>query len=311
MLHFENMNDALKTFKALSAPIRIEIMKILYAEKDCNLNDIAKRLGLTNSAISLHVRQLEQSGLIEVHTTSGKRGSMKLCKPKYDMLVVDMAPKGGEALSYTDDIEIGYYSGCKVNPTCGIATHTQIIGEFDDPRYFSYPERFQAAVLWMGSGFIEYNLPNRLKPLETLTEFQISFELSSECPGICEDYPSDIHFSVNGIPLGFWISPGDFGARRGRFSPDWWNTNVNHYGLLKTLTVNREGTFIDGGNRISSVTVEELGINHQSPIVFRFSVPEDAVNCGGLTLFGSGFGDYNQPIRLRLSYHSQRQNLNL
>lgn len=305
MLHYENMTDALEVFKALSAPVRLEILRILYEDTDTNLNTLAQRLGLTNSAISLHIRQLEAAGLIEVHTTSGKRGSMKICKPRHDMLVVNLAPKTGGELCYTDDIEIGYYSDCKINPTCGIATENQIIGEFDDPRYFSYPKRFQAGILWMGSGYIEYNLPNQLKPREELTEFQLSFEISSECPGSCDDYPSDIYFSVNGISLGFWISPGDFGGRRGRFTPEWWNTGVNHYGLLKTLTVNDEGTFIDG-NRISEVTVQDLKLNYQTPIAFRFTVPEDAQHCGGLTLFGSGFGDYNQPLRLKLSYTTER-----
>ena len=46
-----------KTFKALSAPMRLKIMEILYEDGDKNLNDLANMLGLTNSAISLHIKK--------------------------------------------------------------------------------------------------------------------------------------------------------------------------------------------------------------------------------------------------------------
>jgi predicted transcriptional regulator len=307
MLHFENMANAIEVFKALSAPARIQILELLYQNKDMNLNDLAQKLGLTNSAISMHIKQLEEAGLIEIRTTSGKRGSMKICRPIHDMLAVNLAPSENEELCYCDDIEIGFFTNYKISPTCGIATVTEIIGELDDPKYFSFPQRYNASILWFANGFIEYTLPNRLKPREELSEFRLSFEIASECPGVCDDYPSDIHFSINEIPLGFWISPGDFGNRRGRFTPDWWGNSLNQFGLLKTLTVNEKGTFIDGSSKISDVTVKDLNINHQTPIIFRFSVPEETPHCGGLTLFGTGFGDYGRPMKLRLSYKTDRE----
>lgn len=65
MLHYHSLSEAQNLFKVLSAPMRIKIMELLYEGGDRNLNDLANKLGLTNSAVSLHVKALESAGLIE------------------------------------------------------------------------------------------------------------------------------------------------------------------------------------------------------------------------------------------------------
>ena len=65
MLHFNSMNEASEIFKALSAPMRLRIMELIYEDDNKSLNDIANILKLTNSAISLHIKKLEEVGLIE------------------------------------------------------------------------------------------------------------------------------------------------------------------------------------------------------------------------------------------------------
>lgn len=304
MLYFNSLKDASEVIKALSAPMRLKIMEIIYEDGDKNLNELANMLNLTNSAISLHIKKLQDAGLIEIHTMSGKRGSMKICKPAHDMITINLRPENSEKQSYTDDISVGCYSSCSVEPTCGLATSEKIIGEFDDPRYFFFPEHFNAEILWFTNGYVEYNFPNHLIAGQKLTELKISFEISSECPGFNEDFPSDIYFSINDIPLGFWISPGDFGARKGRFNPDWWPDPCNQYGRLKTLSVNDKGTFIDSGVKISDVTIHDLNIDYLSTISFKFSAPADTKNSGGLTIFGKNFGDYNQSIKVQSFYET-------
>lgn len=301
MLYLQSIKDAEEVFKALGTPMRVRIMELI-SEKDMSMNDLAEALGLTNSAISLHVSKLESAGLVSIRTTSGKRGIMKIVKPVYGRLIVDLVPQAKPRHCYQDEIEVGHFSNCEAHPTCGLATTGTIIGELDDPRVFSYPDRFMAGILWIGYGSISYMFPNRLCAGQKLTELQISFEISSECPEINEDYPSDIYFDINGIPLGKWISPGDFGAHKGMLSPAWWPPLLNQYGLLKTLIINSDGTFIDGTHKISKTTVEDLHIDYNSFINFTFSVPKDTANCGGLTLFGEKFGDYSQNIRVKVYY---------
>lgn len=302
MLYLHSLSESEEIFKALSTPMRLRIMELIYQNDQLSMNDLAEALDLTNSAISLHVSKLESAGLVTIKTTSGKRGIMKIVQPVYSRLIVDMAPQSAPRHCYQDEIYVGQYTSCDIHPTCGLATSANIIGELDDPRVFSYPERFNAGVLWLGYGSITYNLPNRLHAGETLEELQISFEISSECPEFNEDYPSDIHFSINGKNLGKWISPGDYGARRGILSPYWWPELLNQYGLLKTLVINSEGTFIDGTHRISKTTIEDLNIDYNSVIHLTFAVPKDTANCGGMTLFGEDFGDYNQNIRVKAYY---------
>ena len=304
MLYLHSLSEAEEIFKALSTPMRLRILELIYENDQLSMNDLAKALGLTNSAISLHVSKLEDAGLVAIHTTSGKRGVMKIVRPVYSRLLVDMAPQAKPRHCYTDDISVGHFISCDVHPTCGLATPTNIIGELDNPKVFSYPERFEADIVWIGYGSLTYNLPNRLNPGQSLHELQISFEISSECPEFNQDYPSDIHFFINDIPLGTWVSPGDYGARRGIISPYWWPELLNQYGLLKSLIINENGTFIDGTMRISKTKIQDLHIDHNSSICFTFSVPQDTANCGGLTLFGEKFGDYSQAIRVKAYYDS-------
>ena len=302
MLYFRSISEAENVFKALSTPMRLKIMEMIYKDYSMSMNDLAESLGLTNGAISMHVSKLEEAGLVRIKITSGKRGAMKIVRPRYDRLMIDLAPAKEAKHCYIDDIRIGYYTTCHGTPTCGLATNKDIIGSLDDPRVFSFPERFQAGILWFASGYVEYNLPNHLQAGQILNELQISFEISSECPDTNEDYPSDIYFHLNDIPLGVWISPGDYGGRPGYVSPAWWPEALNQYGLLKTLIINSEGCFIDGTKKISDIKVQDLHIDYNSYITFRFEVPKDTTNCGGCTLFGEDFGDHNQALRVKMYY---------
>lgn len=303
MLYKESIAEAEDVFKALSTPMRLKIMELIY-EDDLSMNDLAEKLELTNSAVSLHVKTLEQAGLVTIRSTSGKRGVMKIVKPTYSRLIVDLSPQKKPRHCYQDEISVGHFTSCDVHPTCGLSNSSIIIGELDSPKVFSYPERYSAGILWIGYGSISYTLPNRLTAGQKLEELQVSFEISSECPETNEDYPSDIHFDINGIKLGKWVSPGDFGSRKGILSPAWWPELLNQYGLLKTLIINHEGTFIDGSQRISKTTIDDLNIDYNSSITLTFSVPKDTANCGGLTLFGSSFGDYNQDIKIKAYYEN-------
>lgn len=304
MLYLSNLEEAQAVIKALSAPMRMEIMKILYQTPGVSMNYLAQALGLTNSAVTMHISKLAGAGLVTIETASGKHGTMKCINPSHDRIVIDMIPKKEQDAQdyYLDDIKIGYFTSCSITPTCGLSTPEKLIGALDDTRAFTFPEHFDAGILWFTSGYVEYGLPNHLQAGQYLKELQISFEISSEYPGFNKDYPSDIHFSLNGIFLGVWVSPGDYGDRRGHISPTWWPESLNQYGLLKTLIINRDGTFMDGGQKLSPVTIDCLQIDYNSLLTFRIEVPEDTANCGGCTLFGEQFGDYNQAIRVKAFY---------
>ncbi|MCI1209533.1 MAG: winged helix-turn-helix transcriptional regulator [Treponema sp.] len=284
--------------KALSSENRIQILQLIAKNKDINYNELASALNITNGTVTHHMKILEEADLVEYKYAPGVRGSQKNCMIKDYQFMIDILSAPDPGHMYETEIPIGNFTQYSIAPTCGLANRTAVIGKIDDPRYFADPGVTEAAILWFTKGFVEYRIPNYLEKGQKLSELQLSFEISSEAPGYCDTWPSDIYFSVNGISLGFWTSPGDFGGEKGLLTPDWWDPNWNSYGLLKLLTINREGTFIDGG-KISDTNVGNLAIEPGSTVLFRFSVPEDAKHVGGCTLFGKGFGNYNQNIKIR------------
>lgn len=300
MIHITNLNESLPLFKALSSDIRIQILELLSEYKQLNMNELADKLSLTNGAITMHVKKLEECGLIKITTLTAKHGIQKICNLHEDKFVIDITKPEIEN-SYELEIGIGQYSAYEIYPTCGIATKEKLIGEVDNPSYFADPERINSDILWFTKGFIEYRIPNYLKPSQKFSEIQISMEISSEAPGNCNIWPSDIHFLLNDIQLGSWVSPGDYADTKGILTPSWWFPNWNQYGLLKLLSINKFGTFIDG-LKISDVTIDDIGLNFRSDLKFKFSVPENTNHVGGLTIFGQNFGNYSQGIHVRIIY---------
>lgn len=300
MIHIDKLKDGLPVFKALSSEIRIQILELLSEHKQLNMNDIAEKLNLTNGAITMHIKKLEECGLIKISSLTATRGTQKICHLHEDKLIIDIE-KETIPNSYEVELAVGYYSSYEILPTCGIATKDKIIGEVDDPSYFADPERINADIIWFSKGFIEYRIPNYLKQTQSFSEIQISLEISSEAPGHCSIWPSDIFFSLNDVNLGSWTSPGDYADSKGVLTPSWWFPNWNQYGLLKLLYINKSGTFIDG-LKISDVTLDDLNLNYKSDIILKLSISDQAKHVGGLTIFGKNFGNYNQGINIRVVY---------
>lgn len=303
MLHIKNLDDGLDVFKALGSELRIHIIKLLQENHEMNMNELATSLGITNGALTSHIKKLEESGIIKVLTEHSGHGNQKLCRVAVDKILLDVETEESENEQniYDTEVQVGHYSDYEIYPTCGLATDKALVGEVDDPRYFAHPDRINAGILWFTRGYIEYIIPNLLPSATRIDQITLSQEISSEAPGVNNDWPSDISFYLNDVKLGTWTSPGDYGDVLGIFTPDWWFPNWNQYGLLKMIVINKKGTFVDG-LKISDVTIKEFNLDYKSTIRFKFEIEEDAKNIGGLTIFGRGFGNYNQDIKVRIAY---------
>ena len=301
MLHVKSLAEGLNIFKALGSDVRIQIINLLITNPNLNMNELASELNITNGALTGHIKKLEDAGIITTSNEFSGHANQKKCVVCLDKILIDLyAPPVAQNI-YQTEIKIGHYSDYSVTPTCGIASPKHIIGEIDDARYFAHPDHFDADILWFTKGYIEYVIPNFIPKCTQIDQISIALEISSEAPGYNDVWPSDIHFYLNDIFLGTWTSPGDFGSVRGIFVPKWWPKNWNQYGLLKTLIINEQGTFIDG-LKISSITTRELNLDYRSMMKFKLAVPENAQHAGGLTLFGKTFGNYNQNITVSLEY---------
>lgn len=303
MLYIKSLEQAVPVFKALGSELRIRLIQILLEHKEMNMNELAASLGITNGALTSHVKKLEESGIVAILSEHSGHGNQKVCRVNVDKILVDVvANKDNFAeSSYSIEIPVGNYCNYSVFPTCGLSTARKLIGEVDDPRYFAHPSHVDAQIVWFGRGYIDYRIPNMLPPNQRIDKLTFSFEISSEAPGINNDWPSDITFLLNNTKIGSWTSPGDYGDVHGMFTPDWWFPNWNQYGLLKMLVIDRHGTYIDG-LKISDVTTAQLALTSQDDLVLRFEVSENSVNVGGLTLFGKNFGNYNQDINVKVNY---------
>lgn len=292
--------ESLPVYEALASEIRLSILQRV-AESPMNIKELADTHQVSSAIMTKHVQKLEAAGLLQTEMVAGKAGKQKICRLNVEKLEIAFPNVSSKQRAYVKNtVSVGHYSDFHVEPTCGLATPQAIIGEFDDPRFFMDTERVNAKILWFYRGFVEYKLANFLEPSKTVEELEISLEISSEAPSTNENWPSDISFSFNGMDIGTWRSPGDFGDRIGKYTPDWWPRSVNQYGLLKVIRINENGTFIDGRKR-SEVTIADVDI--QKPFwLFRIGNQECQTCVGGVTLFGRSFGNYDQDIDFRLYY---------
>jgi len=195
---------------------------------------------------------------------------------------------------------LGLYTSCEVSAPCGLCSTEGIIGLLDVPDTFLDPERMKTGLIWFTRGYVEYQFPNNARlAQQKINSMEFSIELSSEVPGTSADWPSDITVGVNGQDIGTWTSPGDFGDKRGVYTPDWWKLKGSQYGKLKSFRVNGSGTYVDG-MKISPVSLKDLDLDTHHSIRLRIGVKEDAKHPGGINIFGRGFGNYDQDIVLRI-----------
>jgi predicted transcriptional regulator len=303
-----DLKSSISVFKALDSDIRIEILDLISKRNNLNINDIAKILKLSNAALTMHIKKLEECGLIDIVVSNGKHGMQKICCLSDDKILIELKQDIQNDQSYEVDLNVGYYSNYQIFPTCGLASSKSLIGEVDDPRFFADPSRIEADIIWFSKGFVEYRIPNYLKPMQNIKEIQISMELASEAPGYCEYWPSDIYLYFNNIELGYWVSPGDFGEKRGIYNPYWW-PKWNQHGVLKLLSITEYATFIDG-RKLSNIKLDDLCLDYKSDFSLKLAVPDKANNIGGLTIYGNNFGNYNQGIKIRILYENQENTAN-
>ncbi|WP_417689038.1 ArsR/SmtB family transcription factor [Roseibium sp.] len=291
-----------EVIRGLASDVRVSILKLLRGGDEKNVNQIAEELGLPQSTVSSNLQILEDAGLITTHTTKARKGSQKVCRTAFTQILVGFRDEIADADDNAIEVAmpLGLYTGCEVSSPCGLCSVDGVIGLLDVPDTFLEPDRMRAGLLWFTRGYVEYQFPNNTKISRSRpSAIEFSMELSSEVPGTAADWPSDIFLEVNGVDVGTWTSPGDFGDKRGVYTPDWWKLSGSQYGKLKNWRINDEGSFVDGV-RISDVKLDDLLIDEHRSIRLRIGVKDDAAHPGGINIFGRGFGNYDQDIILRI-----------
>ncbi len=287
-----------KIGKAFSSSVRVKILKLLKSQS-MNIVEISERLQIPISSTAFHVKALEEAGLIVTESLPGIRGSQRVCSASAEDLYIVLNKQDSvlHSASQTIDMPIGQYFDCDIRPTCGLADENSYIEVQDNPRAFFSPKRINTQLIWFQQGFIEYRFPNHfLSPGFPPRYISFSLEICSEAPGYRNIWPSEITFSINGHEIVTYTSSGDYGGRRGKLTPEWWSDGSTQYGLLKTISVNREGSYLDEVPCSQPVKIEDLHLESGPFISFRIEIKPEAHYIGGLNLFGEKFGDYPQNI---------------
>ena len=290
--------------KALASDTRLEILHFLGAHT-CTVLEIADALHLPQSTATMHINVLEKAGLIKTNIMPASRGLQKICSRVFDKIVIQL-PTQTEPVESSVEVSmpIGAYVDARIIPTCGLAGEIGIIGQLDDPNTFFDPERIYAQLIWFHQGYVEYRFPYRMPSDAKLTSLEISFEVCSEAPLHHPAWQSDISLAINGVDIGMWTSPADFGKLRGMLTPAWWDDNNSQYGLLKVWKVTDGGSYIDG-IRLSNTSLKDLNLKIGDSFNVRIGVKDDAVNVGGINIFGAKFGNYPQNIVLRQQFRRE------
>lgn len=126
-------------------------------------------------------------------------------------------------------------------------------------------------------------------------------EICSEAPGYKEDWKSDITMWINGVECATWRCQGDFGSRRGRFTPKVWPNGATQYGQLVKWEIKEDGCYIDG-KPVSGVKIADISFWENAFISMAIGNKADAKYEGGFNLFGKTFGDYAQDIVMEIEY---------
>jgi predicted transcriptional regulator len=302
VLAVDSFHDT-KVLRALSSEIRIRILELLQ-NREFNVSEIARRLEIPQSTAATSVLALEEAGLVDSRNANGVKGGQKVCIARYKEFLVSFnppeTPGGNNAIEV--EMPVGLFTSYEVSAPCGLCSRDAIIGYLDVPEIFFSPDRIKASLVWFEKGYVEYKLPNNTlfsgagRPLKRM---ELVLEISSEVPGTNKKWPSDISVWINEVEIGFWTSPGDYGDRRGKYTPPFWKLEGSQYGILTTWAVTPEGTFA-GGKLVSNVTLDALNISGHHSIKVRIGVKENAEHVGGINIFGKGFGNYDQDIILKL-----------
>lgn len=307
-----NLNDTEKLSnvgKALSVPVRLEILYYL-SQTPAIISDIAANFNLPLSSTALHIKVLENAGLISVQPIPGSKGSQKLCGIQIDKIQIAMfneESSDSPNYLYKETMPVGCYFDYSIQPSCGMASEQCDLGFEDNISVFVSPSRYKAQLIWLSCGFLEYRFSNSFLKSNTINRVRFSFEICSEALGYNNEWPSDITVSINTHEIGILHCKGDFGGRKGLLNPDWWHVSSTQYGELRTLEITEEGCFIDDV-QISKENIHTLGLFYGDYIKFKLESKRDARYCGGFNLFGEKFGDYPQDIVMEL-YHDKKEDL--
>lgn len=303
MIHIQTLREGVPLFKALGSQTRISILELLIEKGPMRMTAIAEELNITGGALTSHVKALNEAGILSIDQRGGRHGIQKVCRVNDERIIIESPIKRPGQNAYEAEIEVGQFVDCQVGKPCGVATPERLLEPQNDPACFANPDRLRAGVLWLRHGFLEYLVPNFIKEGQQLLELQLSLECSPDVPKSQPRMPAHVELTINNCLVCDCHLQGEEGNAYGMFNPLWWDASYNQRGTHHLIAVNQDGTFVDG-HPVSDVKLADLKLGSGKSIPVRLTLPKADDN-SGITLFGHGFGNTPQGIRIRMTYEDK------
>lgn len=304
-LYRDSSDEIARIGRALSIPDRVDILKLLSNKNIMSVNEIAKALDIPLSSVSLHVRILEDAGLVTCERMPSLHGTAKMCAYKNVDLLLHMNDEPlNEEQVFEQNMPLGGYAeAIGITEPCGMASTTGPIAVYNRPVCFYLPERLKTQVLWFMSGRLVYHFaPFPRKSGMRVRQIECSFEACAHAK-LEQAWQTSYNLLINDQLLGSAVCTCETDGKRGNHNPDWWPDVATQYGTLFRWRVDREGCWLQG-KHVSDLTVDKLSLESESPIRVAIDVPSDAEENHGINLFGSEFGNYSQALRLTITYEN-------
>lgn len=301
-------DELYKTCHALGSKERIAILNLIQT-RPMTIKELSQILNLPVSSITLHTNILNEGNLINIEYKPNKKGLVKLCSRAVNtiLILIDNVENNEELIEQNYEMPIGNFTDINIKSPCGIAGKYSGIGEYDEISTFYLPNRHKAELLWFSDGDITYKFPNTIKDPSNVNSIEFSLEICSETLYSRNDWPSDITFWINDKEITTWTSPGDFGGRRGKYTPDYWFINSTQYGILKNIKIDKNGIYLDNNLISNNLTLDDINLMNSNSIDFKIGIKPDAVHKGGINIFGKNFGDHDQAIIMKVVSKKNKQ----
>ncbi len=299
----KNKEELARFCRALSTVERLEILELI-SKKHCNIYEISNELHISYPTALRLVNQLYDAGLIFITEQKTEKNTIsKNCSIRMEHILISIFDEYEAKDSRVTVLSqgIGMYSNCDIMLPCGLWSKDGQIYRTDDIQSFWHPDRIKAQLLCFSAGNVEYQFMKPFQSVGEINAIEISFESCSEAPNYRMDWKSDITVWLNDSEIGTWTSPSDFGGRRGQFTPVWWPLYSTQYGMLKTFRVDGQGCYLDEV-KISNKKLSDIRFD-KNFIKLNIGIKKEALNQGGINLFGKEFGDYSQDIVMKIFHN--------
>lgn len=287
---------------ALASPIRVKILFLL-KEHGESLTTLAKLCYVSVSSIIFHIELLEKANLVNVITIEKNGRKQKFVVRNTHTVSIKLWKElnNGETCKiYNESQIVGGYIDAQFGDVSGFVTKDHQINIYDKEAFI--PERFNANLVFTDCGFVKYAFNNSKIRNKKVKELIFRLEICSETSFYNNNFKSDITFSVNDVELTTFTSPGDFGGRRGLFSPSNSPIDTSQFGQLKSLCIDENGVSLDSVLVNESIKLSDLNINSDNKITLKIESKKDAKNQGGFNIFGKKYGDYDIDIEMSIKY---------